>query len=617
MPIYLHKPQFKVTVGSTTYVDRGLSGRISRFENGFDVGTCAFSDPRSHDRDLLVKGVAINIYVKDIHDSAYQPLLTGITRYRTETLSEQGEQIVLKCDGAGYGFAETLCAQEYGSQSSNAILDTMKEILTNTSYGIVPKYVNKILGSADDSGYTYDSDDVDTITGDIKYLYFPYKPCSKSVTDVCNLVQAIKGASAGPHWIITPAGKILVSTVGTHSAAAIAAGWPTYMGGTLTDATLTQGIDFEGFTFENLTSEANYILYHSNWVWPANGDLDDLSVIGDWTSYLPNLDLAYDTTNQKVGTNCVTATWNAVAVLGTFGYQSAGSPIHLDLTKAGGKFNIPTFGFWCKRNTTFILGASPDWLVVNFYSPFSGIFEYFYCGVDLARLLIDPDKWYYVEFPVGPYWRTPDASGSTSGFFQTAGAVWSDICYITFECNYRAQNSVFSVDGVHFAGYVLRGAKNSTKIAADKLKMRVVNDPFGKDDTLNTDDTGTVSRLAYAELLRAQTTPTIGTFTTAMIPAAVPGQLVHVHARPNRAGTYQIDADFRITQLVHEFNGNAAVTKFCVTSDVVNSVARAAYDSVNEVKRSERPEFQDRQATGIKMREIDVTQSVLEKDYPS
>jgi len=151
--------------------------------------------------------------------------------------------------------------------------------------------------------------------------------------------------------------------------------------------------------------------------------------------------------------------------------------------------------------------------------------------------------------------------------------------------------------------------------------MKVVTDNIGKDDTCQsgtpgTTDVGTIARLAYAELLRCQTTPIVGTFTTPIIPTALPGQLVHVHAKKKKDGSFNIDSNFRITAVIHSMTNQGFLTRFDVTDDVTNSHPRSRFGDINKVLAAARPEFQDRQASSIKMPELDITQTVLEEDYP-
>jgi hypothetical protein len=48
---------------------------------------------------------------------------------------------------------------------------------------------------------------------------------------------------------------------------------------------------------------------------------------------------------------------------------------------------------------------------------------------------------------------------------------------------------------------------------------------------------------------------------------------------------------------------------------VINSYPRMAWTNINKIQAAARPEFQDRQASSLKTREIDVTQTILEETY--
>lgn len=599
MATYMAIPQNRVTVDGVSFDNFALTGRVARFENGFDIATVSFSDAKAANRDTIAADAAIQVQVKDASDDAYTSLLTGVVRYATETVNP--EAITVKADAAGYMLAECLVGQEYGTQSNNPTLDTLEEIVEDAGAGIVPKWVEKVLNTAVASGYSLDTTKVDTIAGSINYLYFPFKPASKCLADICSIVQAINGAAAGPHWIVTTDAGTNYLRVKLVSGTQ--AGWTKYYGDSQANATLTQGVDFTQFTPETLSPEANYVLYHSAWLWPGNKDYaTETGVWGDdaFTS------TAYDAVTYKVGAKSLAATVDNGQVFNNFYYPDS-KDLALMLDHAGGTYNIPTFNFWAQRNAT--LNSQYLWVQFN-----TGAATFFAAYVDLHILLPDEDKWQFLSFPVGPYWRNEDVGGPFLGI-DDAGGDWNEVNYINFALVSPPTNSVLYVDGMHFAGYVLRGAYNSTLIA-DGLKTRFINDPFGKDDSLVADDvTGTIARLAYAELLRLQSTPSIGTLTTPMINNLLPGQLVHIHARPNAAGVFQIDADYRVTQLVQRFSVDGYFTDMVVTSDVTNSQARAAYDSLNETYKNIRPEFQDRQTTGIKMRDVDITQPILGHDY--
>jgi hypothetical protein len=94
------------------------------------------------------------------------------------------------------------------------------------------------------------------------------------------------------------------------------------------------------------------------------------------------------------------------------------------------------------------------------------------------------------------------------------------------------------------------------------------------------------------------------------------GQLLHIHAKKTLSGTWNIDRDMRAVRVEHDWDKvNGFIDRIAVTSDLINSYPRMAWTNMNKVLAAARPEFQDRQATSIKTREIDVTQSILETTY--
>ena len=125
-----------------------------------------------------------------------------------------------------------------------------------------------------------------------------------------------------------------------------------------------------------------------------------------------------------------------------------------------------------------------------------------------------------------------------------------------------------------------------------------------------------MARMAYAELLKAQTTPTVGEFTTSMVKDVLPGQLLHVHAQKTGAATFTVNMDKRIQKLAHAWTKDGATTTFNVTSDVTNSATRTRYGDWNTVFAAVRPDMQDRQATSIKGGDMDIRITKLEWDYP-
>ena len=609
---YPHK-DFKIVTsyGGNDYTfinNQFLGGKIIRNENGFDTATVTCYDYKSLNfMSKVGVGSPILIYFKDKNEVAWTLELKGIVRF-VETPLNQTETLVLKCDGAGYGLEETVCGEEYGTQSIHSGLDTIREILIDVTDGIVARWCYYILGGAAVSGYVYDLT-VEDIAGTINYVYFPYKPCSKCVNDVCDIVQAIKGAAAGPHWIVLPQdvgnNDFVLTTLGTHHAAAAALGWTTYYKGSQAASTLVQGRDFTDFVYQELTREANYILYHGAFLKPPNEmwtegttcDTTYWTAGGNWT-------VADDQTYVSVGSDSIKVT---VPQLGSGTLRVPQNDKAWEISKWGGQYNLPYISLMVQHR------GGPGACTIRLCTTAT---KYFYTQIPVAAM----NQWEHHIFPIGPYHHNVlKDDDDWQGWMATAAPNapdWADIDYIYFDIAANASDDGYwYFDNLHFGGQILRGAYEAGIGAANPLKVKVITDNVAKDDSGKaSDDTGLIGRLAYAELLRCKTTPVVGHFSTALLKDLLPGQLVHTHAKRKMDGTFNFDKDFRVTRVTHFF-GDSYRTVSEVTDDVMNSICRSAFNDLNVVLKAVRPEFQDRQASSYKTRDIDVTQAIMEKSY--
>jgi hypothetical protein len=612
----MHLPQCQVTLGSTVLTGELKSATIARLENGFDTATLELPDTMSTLYPLKVtNGTAFQLDVKDAGEAAYTTLSKGIVRFPILSL-DKDETIQLKCDGAGYGLGDTVCAEEYGNQSRNSDVVnpdgdcTITEMLTDSNHGIITKWVNKILGGATNSGFSYDTTTIEEIDGDLSYLYFPYKPCNKCVDDACDLVTALNAGSAGPHWIVTTDDKIRLKLIGTNQT-----GWTKYYGGaTNTDgqATLVQDVDFKGFNFEPIGPEANYIIYNGIWRRPSSGDLWTEAKASSWGHGTGNF--TEDST-----------TYHAVGAKGLHIYTTGSNHIDSYYPSAPAGWDFSVFPEFLKP--TLQVYAARD-------ANTSDTFEFYVTLVDSNGYEMSTDingavpsthgEWVHFEFPIGPYWRqnhTPNTwtLKDVGGTFN-----WGNVSYIKFtDGNPGSGDSSWWIDGLHFGGtQIIRIAKNSTNITANKVKMKTLTDNIGKDDTLTsgtigTTDQGLMAQMAYAELLRLQKSAITGTVTISMLKDVLPGQLFHVHAKKKVDGTFNIDKDMRVTKLTHNISSSGYFTTLELTDDLTNSHPRPRYENRNKVTAATRPDYQDRQASSIKAGDIDIRVTPLEEDYPS
>jgi hypothetical protein len=600
MPSYPGIPQLKVTVASTEYTADTAEGSVTRMENGIDTATLTLANAKcAKYPDPLTAGASIIIAVKEVSEADWTTIFSGRIQTVQLLLAEKmGEIAHLKCAGAAYGLAQTNCGEEYGSQSRvNKTLDTITEMLTDASKGIIPKYANSIMGSATSSGFNFTTTNVATINDVIAYAYFPYKPVYKCIDDLCDIVTALKAGTAGPHWIVTPTADLRLKLVdGTQS------GWTKYYGDSQANATLEQGKDFNSTSFQALDIEANYILYYgvlrkpAQDIWCENNSADWYSdtsgVPDDWDSY------------KVIGDYCIRMAKGVSATI-NISYPSARNAAW-NLQNLGSIDNPPLIAFYARKNDNF------NYIKLRLETTAGSD----YYEVDISPKLTATNTWYHFAYPVGPYYKSNLKDDEMFTWATTGSPDWANINCVTFLSDHTGSCSYF-LDDLHFEGLICRVAKNTTSISNNKLKIKVVTDNMGKDDTLKADtDSGTIAQLAYAELLRCQTMPIVGETVTPIIKDLLPGQWLHIHGETKADGTFTFNKDMRVTKVTHTFDiANGFRSQISLTDDLYNAHPRTAYDDLNRVLSAVRPEYQDRQATTIKAGEIDIKVPKLEKDY--
>jgi len=603
-----------VTHSGTDYTLDSLSIEVRRHENGFDTATVVLHDGAGRYSKVwfnkVTVGDAIEIKQRDKSES-WKTILDGTTRRVEPSLSENGRLLNVKCDGSGYGLNMMKCGEEYGTESSNATLDTIREMVKDASHGVIPKWTNCLLGSATATGFSYTTY-VEAITGSIKYVYFPYKPCDKTINDICDIVQAIKGTNAGPHWIVDTSGRFLLTTVGAHSAAGDnpAQYWPTWWRTDQTGSTLVEGLDFANLRFQHLTKQTNYILYHGRFKRPNDGDFWTENAHALWG--VSGSTVSSDAVNYKVGSDSIKGAF-AGAGPGIIIYYPSANDLAMDFTKIGGKHNIPHISFWCRRD------AACTSFEIRLVSFDGGITERYNLPLQSLGFMPTAGTWYYFSLPVGPYSFPEGVEGFTLDWIPDGilGGDWSEIDGIWFYGGVAGGNQELWVDGLNINGWVLRGARQTAAYSAtDPCKMELITDEVAKDDSLSaSDDSRLIGRLAYAEYLRQSSTPIVGTFTTPIANDILPGQLVHLHAQETSSGSFHTNKNFRVTRVIHTISDQGFYTIWDVTDDLKNANPRPIPTQLNTLLGAVRPEFQDRQASSIKTREIDITQPILEKTY--
>jgi hypothetical protein len=600
---------------------------VHRRENALDTAQIKVNDDANYIwDDLADTGTQLQIYMnyREVEDPPTNYVFNGYIDDVIPSVGPSGAITVYKARSIGRSLVNMVCGQEYGVESKNPTLDTLQEILDDASNGIIPLWVNKILGSGTDSGYslgysTYIADIKDA-ANPLQYLYFPFKSVLHCLNDLMDLATAqMRNAgapTAGPHWIVTPGDELCVATVAAHETA-ITPVWPTYWNTLAADSTFVITQDMQVTSFTKQAQEANYILYDGELVKPGGRDVWSENNSGDWS--VTGVDAGTAATISDEGPGGANVFRNSYSIKVTTGDGVAGSAIakypdaggmNWTIDLWGGEYNVPYFNLYVKvsANVGITAGAGP---LIYFHTTDNNNYYLYTVGSFLENQNVN--NWSRISIPVGPYATTYWASSDFAAV-ETGAPDWNDIDYIRFEAGNDDNNvATFYLDGMHFTGHILRGAKQT---GADFYKIKVITDDVGKDDSgVAATDTFPMARYAYAELSRASTTPITGKIKIPAQPTIMGGQLCHIHAHPYSTTAYRIDSDFRITEHHLHLGADGFFSYLTVTNDVTNGRPMSGYSAYNTLMKATTPEFQNRQISSIKTRLIDVTQTILEKSY--
>jgi hypothetical protein len=626
------KQRITVTHGGKDYQfeDQAVNTVVTRRENSASYAVIKATDTDSAsflDECDITDNVKIEFKYADGSDS-YTQVFGGWISEIVPSLTEQGELITITALGYGVALRNMVVRQEYGDQSNNPGEKTLVDVLTDATIGIIPQYVNKVLATATDSGYSIDTTEVASLTTvDFRYLYFAGKPASKCLEDALDLYRAAKVPDAGAHWIIVPDGTtpyLCVGTVGAHEAA-ITDKWPTWYDTDAANSTLEAKTSNIVTSFHKTRAEANYILYSGNYRFPGNGDLWTENNSGNWDTQganAPTLADDSDAADVVVGSYSLRADFSG-GKAGWWFYPGTHDAA-VDLTKIETPTSVPFLSFNIKRSTNILLAGAPGvpFLALGTGDPAAGLNEY-YVTLNTVLNSVAADRWVEVALPIGNY---HDMANTNDSFFYSSssskfawidgGGDWSDIDWVGFWFMDNGAAGTVHIDGLHFGGRVTRGAYDSTKIASQKCRILTINDDVPKDDTLQaTDDSGEIAQYAKAELARAARINIVGEIVVPLIETLLPGQKMHIHHCKKRDGSFRVDSDMRVIQLVHSFQKTGATTNISLTDDTKNSYVSHPSDAYNLLYKAVAPAFQDRMRSSLITKEIDLTQTILSTDY--
>ena len=482
-------------------------------------------------------------------------------------LSQAGEVLGVGAWGLGRATVATHCDEAYGVESiNNTAVDTPKEIIDD----LITNHINKEFGGAA-SGYTIGNKVENAHAGlSVTHLNSQYFNNFVNINNVCSLTNAYAQGLGAPevsvHWYVDPAANLYWKKIDAdHSDG----NWDRYYGGTQAAATIEVKKDMIVYDFnKNVEEYANSIVLSSLLRKPSEDYVTENGIANTlWGNGGGHKSWTDDAVNKVVGANSVKQVTDGAA---TNLFYPAGKTAGWNLNNIGSPNTIPTINFYISMSAAL---ANID---VFLYTAAGASFDYY----NLHTLMGTAGKFYHFSLPVGQYhnYRT-DFEWVPSG-----AADWTNINW--FEIFWDGVNDDYiNVDDWHFAGVVVREARDVAEIAAHDLHQKVIrNDTATNDSMLATDDSGTAAQLAYAELLRRSQTPNVGAIQLPLLPDLLPGQTLHAHACKQSdsgvcpvcgaPGLFRIPMDMRVKDLRHEIVAGAGFrTVLNLTSDVTNSHA--------------------------------------------
>lgn len=660
--------QQKIEANGEEITDKSLFSTVWRIENGVSQAKIAAADKHAQNFvDNLDPFDVLKVSYKYGYETSFTQVFEGYIREPEPQLSQTGKTTAAHAWGYGRALIETHCGVNYGVESENSAFDTPSEIIDdlktnrinknfdagNTGHGILG---GKILAMSSPS---------------IQFIKGGYRQNVDILTEVMLAYQAWRAGSAGLHWFVGPSKYLYIDQIGNHTVA----GWDTWWRTNQADSTLTEGVHFTDYKFSKKSKGyANKVLLFTNlrkpgydyWtedsggasLWESTWDslTDDNTagyfVVGSHSlkmhsnagggghiilgaSYMTadanaaqkNVTVSdgsifsedqsviiYDSTPQSESNTIDSIAGNVLTMENnlTNNYTTANGGLVLinqgwNFSKIGSEENSPKLNFYSRYGANIATATTYVYLHTNWYS------DYFY----MAYLVGDTQyAWHHKSLPIGKYWKNQEASGPT--WLSTGTPDWEDIKHISFLSTNAAPGGASNLwlDDLHFSGKIIREAYDSTDIAAKGIEIQKIirMDTAVDDSMVASDDTGTAARLAYAELLRAETIPTVGTVTLRVgAHDILPGQKVYVNAHKKSDGTYAIAEAFRATQIIHNFTPQGYTTKLDLSNDLVNSFGSGPSEQLSAVAKLF---FVDPEAKSLKFSGIDEFVDRLSVDYP-
>ena len=501
------------------------------------------------------------------------------------------------------------------------ILKTLREILCDSDDGIVPRYIEKILNTSTDSGYSLDTDYVYNDSSNYSYLNFPYQDAFMCIQDIIRLGSRLHylanpSSWKGLHWIINSDGQLLMAPVGNHNVQGIDGDhviediWPTRV----TNEPLVVREDMITQAFKTEIPLANYVLVAGKFIHPK-GEIWTEGHAKMWSKvypiFWPDGSITDDSVDKIIGVYSLKVDRGGLVGAGELGIVLEDLDINITALAS-------TIGTVPKL-LIFMRKEAIQWVKIRLCTDdFTKYFE-----LEITNQLGNDDDWNKLELAIGE--RSIDE-----------GITWEAVNSPSWEHINKIWIAIYApaigwtkvwLDGLFFSGNVLRGAYDSVSIGSDvHCRFLTIKDSLASTDTLDPDDdTSPLAQLALYELLRNRVTRTTGQISIPLDVTIMPGQIVHIHTlynpdytNPDTQSHYEIDKDFRITEHALNFAVKGVISLLKLTDDLLNSIPIDTRDPYTVVMRAINPDYQTRTYASLKTGgDFTAQQIPVSKDYPS
>ena len=611
----------KITINSIEVSPDILSTIVTRRESSIDDVTFIANDEAGKIYlATLNLGDEVKIEYKwEDGDNIWYVVFGGNIVDLNPNMSKAGEI----CSATAYGFGAPLknmrIATELGAESVNLTVDTIGKAYNH----MITNYVNKLLGDrigdpVVDSGYflqLYYANSV--MTDPLNYILFKWQDCFSALQDLIKLAGSSRYVAdpsdwAGLHWIVLPytiegdgGPRILVAPIGDHESV----DGEIHGTGSMEDVWATNAFvypievksDMITHGFQHQIFEANFIAVSGRFVFPQNEYFTE-GHADEWYSDDVGAHIHDEDTIKMIGAKSVFLHANTGYYHGEFWFDVP----WMDMTKIGTKDAMPKIDFWVYN----VNGEMEVRLWTTSGDKFSAS----------ITSQLETNKWVHITLDIdGPF-----IDGESTIWEKVGTPDWSQITNIGFTLHGAVLGLEAYIDGLQIIGAVVACAYDSTHIAAHGVKILTVKDSLTELHTLDTEsvdyDKCQLALTALGELNRNRVDVLTGQILIPLSPTVKAGQIVHIHASQLPDESFQIDQDFRITEVRHTFTTQGALTQLSLTDDLKNSVPRtnASSDAYSQLIAAMNPDSQTRTFLSLKTGgDFDPKLTIVAKDYPT